>query len=235
MKLIQELKMNTTVNNNLFASLSEVIDSHTVVWPSEFFTDRINSSDINLDDSDEILAMLLDLGLAALDSKECETLSSTEEGLVSFTFGDEEYVMTMTPNGNAMAYSRWVSDEDVYLTLGYDGTRGRFVQDLKDKGVTVEMLTAHEPTVYETTGPVYMRPYEDAYTATVREYEAGNLEPIRYWMQLGLSKELAGLQTPATFDNLVRYLKEKDESRVIKYDEMVAHIAHSRQLMANFI
>lgn len=232
MLVIQELYVDATN----FASVS--YDSE-VVYSKQMFIDK---GFVSVDDVDAELEMVLNVARKIADDRNTPDPYMHNPGTFNITMlNDICYTGCVTESGNVFAIQTRLDDDEVYQSIGYRGTRGRYLIELEWMRRSLErhsdcgeykdiysLFEGVEPEVYQTSGPADMFHYEDALAFAIRMYEQGDKTPVQYWLKKAIGLIAIDKDIMATSLVIINYLKERDGEFAISWDNMVCDMEQSR-------
>ena len=239
MLLIQDV--NVSANSQI--SLNHESE---VQWDKEAFMNVGHIQNLIQDNNEELLAVIKSARhLFKNASRNVPSPFMHNPALFNFnTDGETNYQGCMTDGGNVIVIQTITQiDErgfDVYQSIGYDGTRGRFIQELdwicREYFISeYSQLISERPTRYDSTGPDDMLVYECATTYSIRQYEMGNKEPLVYWVNEATKSAASGKAMSATSQSIVNYLKENDESFSNDWDAFIESVSVMDQLAIKLV
>lgn len=238
MLLLQDIN----VNANTAIKLSHESE---VQWTKDAFVQTGLLEGVT-EGSDEELEVLLKIARQFFikSSKQTPSPYMHNPALFEFVTDDETtYQGVVTDGGNILVIQTATLGsevDDVYQIIGYEGTRGRFIQELdwiiREHNIdSYSDLISERPIRYETNGDTDMLPYESALSYSIRQYESGEKEPLKYWLNKATMDLASGKPMMATSESILNYLKEKDDTLAADWEAFEASVRVMNNLAAKVV
>lgn len=211
-----------------------------VSWSKEAFLYVGHIKTLIQNNNEELLAVLKS---AQRVFRSTSTPSPYMHNPAVFRFNTDDetnYQGCMTDGGNLMVIQTITNGDDVYQTIGFKGSRGRFIQELdwicREHNIdNYSDLISESPIRYDTSGADDMLPYESALSYSIRKYEAGEKEPLKYWVNKATMALSVGNRMMATSRSIINYLKEQDDDFAIDWEAFEVSVQVTNNLAVKLV